>query len=762
MVSQRPFLGTSNLDVDTSNKRSSLTSESAVNADVAEADVVLEFFSGKHGKWIQVDIIDRDDSGSVQVSAKPGVWLSAKDCQRKLRARVQVDDPTIGSTIRSVDSFLPSKEKTGAKACSMNAPATTTPLADHWRRSSVVAATAGNTAFGDKSAMQSVNAPKAASVKQSMISGSRIATTSVKENQKGESLRAKVSKSMAQKPDMKQTDVSDSRNSCDTTTRDATQEPSPKARAVPLPATAGPPKSLHPATGPLHGTIRQSTGPLPSGSCFSCPRCGTSDLPTFESAVHHCPGPDQDDKAAKSDKSATPSTAENTSPTITHVPPGFQAGRQRNGLRFIRSTVPVAIQKAQDDLEEVAELSPVEGLWSVPTAPVSQGATPASDGCQPSPLESGGETDSTRSSEGRGTAPQQQHRHPSPQRRPSPQLDRSAAPRASLTAPRPQPSPQGSANPAAPQAASFTAARTQPLPARTPSPAAPDASFTAARTQPLPARTPSPPAPQASFTGALQPPAVGEAIAYNIRGEPIISRSVSSDTGAGVTIVVNEDGTKCTFGKNTLASLMSSDSDDAWSWIGSLSILETRGLVHEIGQVLLSTSQIYQFHLDRLKAVSERCHYEFFGLTEEATDVEVDRAYKKLAKQMHPDKNGGTENAKEAFQHMKEKYEALKERRANQDGDGPKRKTSKCSKSSDDESEEKGDDEAEPKEEKRKEAYDEDDEDEAPTKKESGQISYDPTDQGSLATTAVEMLQRLKAIEGSMSTVMSQLRQNGL
>lgn len=692
VLSQRPFLGTSNLDVDTSNKRSSLTSGGAITADVAEADVVLEFFSGKHGKWIPVDIIDRDDCGSVQVSAKPGVWLSAKDCQRKLRARVHVDDPTIGSTIQPFDSFLPSKEKISAKACSLNAPAMTAPLGDYWRRSSVVASSAGNTAFGDKSGAQSVNVPKAASVKQSMISGSRIATTSVKENQKAESLRASdrrptVLKSLAQKVMSEQANVSDSRNSHDTTSSDTTQEPSPKARVAPLPSTSGPPKSIHPEQ-----PVRLTTGPLPSGSCF------------------------------------------------TDVPPGFEAGRQRNGLRFIRSKMPVPIQKAPDDLEEAAELSPVEGLWSVPTP--SQDAKPASDGCQPAPLESGGETDSTRSSEGRGPAPQLQ-------RRPSPL--RSAAPRAALSPPEPA------------RARSLTAPRPQPEPARSASPAAPPASSTAPRQQPEPARSASPAAPQASNTGALQPPAVGEAIAYNIRGEPIITRSVSSDTGAGVTIVVNEDGSKCTFGKNTLASLMSSDSDDASSWITSLTILETRGLVHEIGQVLLSTSQIYQFHLDRLKAARERCHYEFFGLTEEATDAEVDRAYKKLAKQMHPDKNGGTEDAKEAFQQMKQKYEALKERRANPDGDGPKRKTSKCSKSSDDESEEKGDDEAEPKEEKRKEAYDEDEESEAPpTKKESGQISYDPTDQDSLATTALEMLQRLKAIEGSMSTVMSQLRQNGL
>jgi molecular chaperone DnaJ len=251
----------------------------------------------------------------------------------------------------------------------------------------------------------------------------------------------------------------------------------------------------------------------------------------------------------------------------------------------------------------------------------------------------------------------------------------------------------------------------------------------------------------------------GEAIAYNLRGEPIIARSVSQDTGAGVTTVVNDDGTVCTFGQNTLASLMSSGEDDAASWVGSLTCLETRGLVHEIGQVLLSTSAVYQFHLDRLQSLSEKCHYEFFGLDEDATDAEIDRAYKKLAKQMHPDKNGGTEEAKEAFQQMKEKYEALKQRRA-EGGDSPKRKKSK-EKAEDGEGEiedaEKGEDG------KRKEAYDSDeDNDGAPKKKESGQISYDPTDQESLANTALEMLQRLKAIEGSMTTVQAQLKKHGL
>lgn len=36
--------------------------------------------------------------------------------------------------------------------------------------------------------------------------------------------------------------------------------------------------------------------------------------------------------------------------------------------------------------------------------------------------------------------------------------------------------------------------------------------------------------------------------------------------------------------------------------------------------------------------------------------------YRKLAKKMHPDKNGGTESAKNRFQAMKERYEALKKK----------------------------------------------------------------------------------------------------
>jgi molecular chaperone DnaJ len=266
-------------------------------------------------------------------------------------------------------------------------------------------------------------------------------------------------------------------------------------------------------------------------------------------------------------------------------------------------------------------------------------------------------------------------------------------------------------------------------------------------------------------------PAMGETIAYNNRGEPVISRTIASDTGVGVTVVQNDDGTQSTFGKNTLCSLMSSDETDAQTWINNLSTLEVRGLVHEIGQVLLSTSAVYQFHLNRLKDLSETKNYAYFGLSEDATDKEIDMAYRKLAKQMHPDKNGGTPEAKERFQQMKERYEALKEHRANNGPPKPKEEKEERREEKEESGSEKGEAEKEgedgeeakeEKEEKRKEAYDEDDEDKSPkTEKQRTSISYDPTDQESLATTAVEMLQRLKAIEGSMTTLRHKLAQHG-
>lgn len=638
-----------NVDVGTPIRRSLVVRESADTADVS--GLVLEFFSSSQGKWIAAEIIDRDDNGAVQVDAKPGVWLSAKDCKRKLRARAYLDDASIGSTILPPDAFLRkpdavslTKDTDRPKALAPKALSPTVPsVAPHSS-----ALTSGSTSIGKKPA-KSVSAAKLSSIRQSAVGGERI----VQDSEIKKAPRLTVVTNAAE--------TTDSRHACISPTSDTTQEPSPKGRVVPDPPSFQP--------------TRLTAGPPTTYG----PRSDAADSPSFETAVRALlqARSDQADKAAEGSQPATP----RSSPTITDLPPGFQAGRQRNGLRFVKSTVPVAIQKeehppktfgAQDELESDEKYT-VEGLRQSSSPPVDING------------DAGGETDSTRSSEGRGPMPR-------------------AMPEQPPAAPRPT-------------------------------------------------------------VGSLAPPAgseVAEAIAFDARGNPIITRRVSTDTGVGVTTVINEDGTKCTFGKNTLASLMSSDESETASWLDSLSCLSTRGLVHEIGQVLLSTSKVYQFHLDRLKALSERSHYSFFGLTEDATDAEVDRAYKKLAKQMHPDKNGGTEEAKEAFQQMKDKYEALKERRASQEGDEPKRR--KPSKDNDDDADEICDEDTEgqSKEDRQKEAYEEDEEEGPPPRKQTSQISYDPTDQSSLASTALEMLQRLKAIEGSMSTVMAQLKQQGL
>merc|ERR1712061_338345 len=62
----------------------------------------------------------------------------------------------------------------------------------------------------------------------------------------------------------------------------------------------------------------------------------------------------------------------------------------------------------------------------------------------------------------------------------------------------------------------------------------------------------------------------------------------------------------------------------------------------------------------------------FFGLAEDCSEKELDNAYRKFARSMHPDKNGGTEEAKEKFQQMKERYGSLKSKRGEAEDTSPK------------------------------------------------------------------------------------------
>jgi len=153
---------------------------------------------------------------------------------------------------------------------------------------------------------------------------------------------------------------------------------------------------------------------------------------------------------------------------------------------------------------------------------------------------------------------------------------------------------------------------------------------------------------------------LGEPVAYNEQGRPVIVRQVDDD-GQARTICQNEDGSLKVFGVNTVSSLLSSKEVDAKRWVGSLSDRQIRALVHEFGHRLVHTSRQYTAHRSELEHQAKRADYAYFGLSEGATEKDLSVAYRKMAKRMHPDKNGGTEEAKRRFQAMKERYEHLKE-----------------------------------------------------------------------------------------------------
>mmetsp|Transcript_69606 Transcript_69606/g.203728 ORF Transcript_69606/g.203728 Transcript_69606/m.203728 type:complete len:362 (+) Transcript_69606:3-1088(+) len=332
-----------------------------------------------------------------------------------------------------------------------------------------------------------------------------------------------------------------------------------------------------------------------------------------------------------------------------------------------------------------------------------------------------------------------------------------------------------------------------------------------AETAPVTAEASKPGATQVAEPMLLE----GDPVAYDEQGRLVIARQCDDD-GSARTIVENEDGTRKVFGANTVSSLLNSKEVDARRWVNGLTDRQVRALVHEFGHRLVHTSHEYTIHRKEFDHVAKQADYAYFGLSEGATEKDLSVAYRKMAKRMHPDKNGGTDEAKRRFQAMKEKYEHLKEayrpqaaspeeadeepeaepERAREEGteggneEGSSESRSEAKEGEDEQPcagrEESGEAESSPEgageedeEDKsptgdkaphRQEAYDEDaDEDEVrrkdrkrskATSEDDKKIEYDPHDRQSLDKTLWKMIGQMRRLRQSLDGILNEIRRS--
>jgi len=247
----------------------------------------------------------------------------------------------------------------------------------------------------------------------------------------------------------------------------------------------------------------------------------------------------------------------------------------------------------------------------------------------------------------------------------------------------------------------------------------------------------------------------GEPVAYDEWGRLSIVRQINPETGAARTIVKNDDGTHRIFGEHTVASLTGSLKDEASKWVKKLSCRQLHGLTHEVGQRLLEGSSLYHGRLSQLEEIACHLNYAYFGLTADASEKELDLAYRKLAKQMHPDKNGGTEEAKKRFQFMKDRYEALKKRLREED-DSEDEELEHGGYLLDGTAPETGNEGTRGKKKKKKQDSDE----EEKTDEKAGRIEYDPDNFDSMIKCVLKMTTQLKNIEIQMQELMKELERH--
>jgi molecular chaperone DnaJ len=62
-----------------------------------------------------------------------------------------------------------------------------------------------------------------------------------------------------------------------------------------------------------------------------------------------------------------------------------------------------------------------------------------------------------------------------------------------------------------------------------------------------------------------------------------------------------------------------------------------------------------------MSVMAKRCYYETLGVQRTANDAEIKAAFRKLAMQLHPDRNGGDKDSEHRFKEVNEAYDVLKD-----------------------------------------------------------------------------------------------------